>query len=804
MITIIADRHAASRPPAEALVALTLADYVPVRQQIRAALDQGHALIVYATNSVLLGWLSDLQRYPERHVAWREVEPSAIFMRLFGCPPTAPFTSQGLAALNLEDLPLPPRGSDVQPLPWLLGQRLDPLWQYDTPPPHHAALLAAWASEQTAPLERALVPLVQGQLEHWAKTAQVYQGLRALSLAEDGAMLVVRWALQHYDASWRTLQPWGALPVLTSAPPSQAVVAALRPQQATLQTYWHQQITATPPTAETLAAALSQMSGLSDAEVAALETMLQRCPAALDARLLTACQRRFAQLPTAATLLRTLAEQVAPPVPALPEAAWTTEQWLGWATQAYMPYYAWVIRSGQGRAHQQACALRYSDWLYQHYPAWLNETRSPLLLSQYQDLTALLEPVRDVQLKNLGARASRPPHNHEGETPSLHPESVVVIWLIIDGLTWWQGALMGEACARHGLHVQAQRPGIAVLPSITSIAKRALVTGQPTIDLTEPSIAEAARVKLARSNVPAYVGYSLPDAVATLRTDATVRVCVVLCNTLDSLAHQTTTFTDSAGFRGHLEDLAHGLHQGLQVCVAQGRRLHVLIGSDHGSTLLPTDALSLALPQQVQELDEGAEPEFAATVAQRPGTRAAVTERAQLPSLDPTCWYALERERFQLDRHYVVPRGYTYIKRRPVGWTHGGLTPEETLVPLMHLAAERLAVRAIELAVRGTLRAGQADSVTVSLRNLNPFPVQGLTLLVAGGPDEVLLTSLGALAEQEVVLQFPAVMTRGATLSVSYTVHYAAFGTHQCDEGQLSLPLRRLQTEDSTFDDMFE
>ena len=775
MITIIADRHAASRPPAEALVALTLADYVLVRQQIRAALDQGHALTVYATNPVLLGWLSDLQRYPERHVAWREVDPSATFMRLFGCPPTAPFTPQNLAALDLEALSPPPRGSDVQPVPWLLGQRLDPLWQHDTPPPHHAALLAAWASEQTAPLEHPLGPLVQAQLEAWAKTAPVYQALHGLSLAEDGAKLLVRWALQRYDASWRKLQPWGALPVLTSAPPSQAVVAALRPHQGALQTYWHQQITATPPTAETLAAALSQMSGLSEAEVMALETMLQRCPAALDARLLTACQRRFAQLPAAAPLLRTWAEQVAPPVPALPDADWTMEQWLGWATHHYMPYYAWVIRSGQERTHQQACALRYSDWLYQHYPAWLNETHSPLLLSQYQDLHALLEP--DCQ--------------------------VVIIWLIIDGLTWWQGTLMSEACARHGLHVQAQRPGIAVLPSITSIAKRALVTGQPTIDLTEPSIAEAARVKLARSNVPAYVGYSLLGAVATLRTDATVRVCVVLCNTLDSLAHQTTTFTDSAGFRGHLEELAQGLHQGHQVCLAQGRRLHVLIGSDHGSTLLPADALSLALPQHVRELDELAEPEFAATAAQRPGTRAAVTEFAQLPSLDPTCWYALERERFQLDRHYVVPRGYNYIKRRPAGWTHGGLTPEETLVPLLHLAAERLQVQPIELVVRGTLRAGQAGSVTVSLRNLNPFPVQELTLLVAGGPDEVLLPALGGLAEQEVALPFPAVMTRGATLSANYTVHYVAFGTQQCDEGQLSLPLRRLQTEESAFDDMF-
>src|SRR4030095_15236871 len=128
------------------------------------------------------------------------------------------------------------------------------------------------------------------------------------------------------------------------------------------------------------------------------------------------------------------------------------------------------------------------------------------------------------------------------------------IWLIIDGMTWWQGSIMREICERHGLHPQAHVPGIAVLPSITSVSKRALVTGQPTIDLAQPTIAEAARVKLARSSIPAAVQYSLPTAVENLRQDATLRVAVVLFNLIDALAHQTATFTDNAGIRGYLED----------------------------------------------------------------------------------------------------------------------------------------------------------------------------------------------------------------------------------------------------------
>lgn len=52
------------------------ADYVLARQRIRAALDKNETLLVYATDPVLLGWLGDLQRYPESRVTWRVLIPA--------------------------------------------------------------------------------------------------------------------------------------------------------------------------------------------------------------------------------------------------------------------------------------------------------------------------------------------------------------------------------------------------------------------------------------------------------------------------------------------------------------------------------------------------------------------------------------------------------------------------------------------------------------------------------------------------------------------------------------------------------
>jgi hypothetical protein len=775
MITIIADRHRYVHPSTDALVGTKTADYVQIRRRIRAALDQDQPLVIYATDPVLLGWLSDLQRYPERRLTWNVVDPSEEFTGLFGVAPTDPFTPARIAVLQLHDLPQVPTGVVVHPLTWILGHRLGPVWQHDDPAAGHISLLAEWALNRTAPLEAEMIALVQAQLERWSMHQPIYRRIHATSLADDSANLLVRWALQRYEANWRNTQPWGELPILDGEPAPAVLLTSLRGWRESIQAYWNRQITGALIDASFIYTMLAQMSGLSEAEFSALQTILKRLPEALDNRLLRTIRNRFMHLPNAQPTLRSLDRMVAPPEPPLPDPTWTIDMWLRWATQQYMPYYAWVIQNDRGRSHQQACALQYSDWLYAQYPSWLNDDHSPLLLRQYQDMDALIK----------------------GD------DRIVVIWLVVDGMTWWQGGLMREICEHHGLHLQSQLPGVAVLPSITSVSKRALVTGQPTIDLAQPTIAEAARVKLIRSSIPAAVQYSLPATIEILRQDATIRVAVVLFNLIDALAHQSTTFTDNPGIRGYLEELAAQLSTAQQLCAEQGRQLHVLIGSDHGSTLLPKDAPSVPLPHMAREIDDVWEPELSGQEAQKPGTRAAATALDQLPSVDQQIWYALDRDRFQLDRHYVIPRGYSYIKRRPSGWTHGGLTPEETIIPLLHLASERPAVLTLEIEFRGTLRVGQAGTITAVLRNLNPFPVQEVTMMVSGATEGATLIHMGALEQQEVELHFASVSHQGTELPIQYQMRYNAFGNPHHDTGQARIALRRLQTEDASFDDMF-
>jgi hypothetical protein len=773
MITILEDPHCHSTPPDHALRAADIADYVPVRKRIRQALDQHQSLTVVVTHSTLLHWFGDLRAYPEKAVYWKVVDPSQKFVDIFGQVSSPLFTPALIAALDLDTLKRPQPGTMVDPVSWILGERLHALWAYTELYEGHIGDLAAHLAQQPEPPPEHLRPLIQEQLRRWSEMQPIYQHVRPASLREDSVRLLLRWALQRNDPDWLQAQGLGNLPLIDAKGQESVCIALLRERNAAIRAYWSQSFARADLTGDMVMAALVQMSGLSTAELDALVTVLERHPELLNESLLTALQKRFSHLPELDTVVRDLAPQVPPATPELPDASWTTTQWLRWATQDYMPYFAWVVRAHQPRDHQQACALAFSDWLAEHYPTWLNQQDSPLLLRQFLHMRQIL-----------------------ADTPNA-----VVVWLVVDGLTWWQGQFLRQMCEQHELYPQSHIPGIAALPSITSVSKRMLITGLPATEPTRQPLAQIAREHFTRSGIPGAVCSTLSDATDILH-NSDVRCVLVLFNMIDTVAHQMTTFTDDEGIRGYLRGLVDQLARLMRLCAGRGQPFHALIGSDHGSTLLPGDAPMLPLPQATSEIDDIWEEDN--TVQPQPrSTRAAiVTDPQHVHHLDSEAWYTLEQQRYQLDNQYIVPRGYQYIKRRPTGWTHGGLTPEEVIVPLLHLTPQQISVLPLAVKLHGALRAAQAATLTVEIVNPNPFPLDAVILEIDGKP--IKIDQIAPSSRQQTEVPMAAVTSQEAEVQVSWFLRCTTVSGPHEQEGRQTLSVRRLQTTDTSLDDLFD
>jgi hypothetical protein len=210
----------------------------------------------------------------------------------------------------------------------------------------------------------------------------------------------------------------------------------------------------------------------------------------------------------------------------------------------------------------------------------------------------------------------------------------------------------------------------------------------------------------------------------------------------------------------------------------------------------------LPLPQATREIDDIWEEDN--TVQPQPrSTRAAiVTDPQRVHHMDSEAWYTLEQQRYQLDNQYIVPRGYQYIKRRPTGWTHGGLTPEEVIVPLLHLTPQRTPVQPVAVELHGALRAAQAATLTVEIVNPNPFPLDAVILEIDGKP--IKIDQIAPSSTQQTEIQIAAVTSQEAEVQVSWFLRCATVSGPHEQEGQQTLTVRRLQTTDTSLDDLFD
>ena len=145
------------------------------------------------------------------------------------------------------------------------------------------------------------------------------------------------------------------------------------------------------------------------------------------------------------------------------------------------------------------------------------------------------------------------------------------------------------------------------------------------------------------------------------------------------------------------------------------RDLVVMICSDHGSTRIPAKT-----PNFIDR-------EFYADRVDDPHHRYVSISDEEMEALpdnvDYQC-YRLRRKSLDLNKNYLVARGYyRFQKTEGTFYVHGGLTPEETIVPLaiFQPVVEKPKPLTVRL-LQDKFRYGVKSSIHLELVNVNPYP----------------------------------------------------------------------------------
>lgn len=144
-----------------------------------------------------------------------------------------------------------------------------------------------------------------------------------------------------------------------------------------------------------------------------------------------------------------------------------------------------------------------------------------------------------------------------------------------------------------------------------------------------------------------------------------------------------------------------------------------------------------------------------------------------------------------------MPRGYFFVGSKPVGFTHGGLTPEETIVPRLEFDTDLPTWTLLEVTYTGSsLRLGTQERVKLLLVNKNNIMVKKVRVRMRHCQIETELIDLAPETQRQVEIDMviPKRLSdvEGDAFEVDCEVAYVAFGEEKGEHKVVRIPVRRL------------
>jgi hypothetical protein len=345
--------------------------------------------------------------------------------------------------------------------------------------------------------------------------------------------------------------------------------------------------------------------------------------------------------------LNSLRYCVAPSRPKLldPEEKWESAEWIRWTTEEYTPYRTWQIHNNQYDAELEKTVVRFSEWFIEEY-ASIHKDPS---LSLIHCLGSISSSGSENQLSII----------------------LLVDCLPLEFVELLDDALRNVGYSRHDLHYR-----FAALPTITEYNKPALVSGQWHHDARNYDAILKARAHADWNN--SKVVY-LNNLKALSEMTAPQESAVVLLNFLDGdeLLHSDVeskgTSYDEELHR-FFARMAESVIRISKEWAGPKEHVSVYVVTDHGACRI--------LEEEKKSLDST----VVSNLFPDEKHRFAVIDETQAAEITDNLWALGHRfkQAFVSDnRVFFLPSGHNTVRQsgRAKGYLHGGVTPEEVVVP---------------------------------------------------------------------------------------------------------------------------
>lgn len=347
--------------------------------------------------------------------------------------------------------------------------------------------------------------------------------------------------------------------------------------------------------------------------------------------------------------LRRLCRPVSMPLPDLNGYPLTEQHqiWKNWAVESFIPfkfYYDEVSEVDPDvlmQIHEGSTA--YSDWLFSNYRAILSNT----------DILTNLDIV--TQIRGL-----------------LNEPQIRVIWLILDGFPAFYAPALRGILKKFGINKVELDWSLATLPTITELGIPTMLAGAYERRI-EPKDLGNRQQLLSKALNGKRCNYT--SKLKEFRTLLEIEsdLCCLHTHEIDVLLHKEDAEFDTPR-AVQIEQILEKRLKMISEVIRESteKRIKLVISTDHGATKC------LNKGQKIKNI------RLTEAIKDRTRERCVPLQGSLAhEQVDHQEMYVLDADSAQNQVSWAIARGYTYFGKYDSGYRHGGLSPEETIVPLL-------------------------------------------------------------------------------------------------------------------------
>lgn len=444
---------------------------------------------------------------------------------------------------------------------------------------------------------------------------------------------------------------------------------------------------------------LSLMSGLLSVELEQIEKHLMLHPEWMTTEMADLISEKFGGQPRFMRSITALRGLIRPTKPEFPDLEWDVDNMLTWAIDEYLPYQAWCDENNEFDFDLYEIGDKFSEWLMGNW--------SDLRANSKRMVFNIL-PNYAAELKQCGA---------------------VNLFLVIDNLGWTYSELLQRLFKEHGLHLSDKQPYMAMLPTETETSKKCLLAGITGYkDINEGSY----KTILEKGWVPFFNDHKFQyvSDIGSLDRIETIEATTYVVNYLavDNALHKSE---DEFGMphREHIQHLLKKLVEKVALFIEKhelGDRARVYVVSDHGSTRIPEEARNDI--DQAYFKSDGFETRSHRYLSVRNDRFAALPDNHKVD-----CFFLPAIDFWNREDILCARRGNRFLKTDQRYYVHGGLLPEEVVVPFLRFEPALVAIQNLTIKLKSNEFRYRKQTVELEIGNPNNIAVEQIQVSLLNG-----------------------------------------------------------------------